>query len=82
MPTFTIIGEPPDEAGMVGLHESDFSERLGTLCSARAPFPDVAQLRSAPAGKAPAPGTEPTEGQRQLIELLGDRPRILEVGIR
>lgn len=71
-----------DEAQLIGLHETDFSDRLRALCSAKAPFPGLSQLHSALSDREQAHGAEPALDQRQLIVLQGDRPRILEVGLR
>lgn len=71
-----------DEAELIGLHETDFSNRLRALCSTKAPFLGLSQLHSALLDSEPARGAEPALDQRQLIVLQGDRPRILEVGLR
>ncbi len=68
-----------DEASVVGLDEDTFSLRVAAECSAQAPFPGVAALRTAAILPIkPGLGGSP----RQLIEVLAAGGRVLEVGVR
>lgn len=62
------------EREIVGLSESDFSQRLSELCQPGASFSGVATLRAA--------GKDARIGQRQVIELTDASKRVIEVGLR
>lgn len=62
------------EREIVGLSESDFSQRLSELCQPGASFSGVATLRVA--------GKDARTGQRQVIELADASKRVIEVGLR
>jgi len=59
---------------MVGLSESDFSQRMASLCLPGAPFPGLMALRAMGAGGS--------AGQRQVCELADASKRVIEVGLR
>ena len=59
---------------MVGLSETDFSQRLARLCLPGAPFPGLAALR--------ASGNDASTGRRQVFELADAHKSVIEVGLR
>ena len=79
-PAFTrLTGLPHPE--LVGLDESEFSERLAQLCVPEAGFPGLAALRSKKTAghrqESPDAG-----GQQLKIEMAGAGKRVLEVRLR
>jgi len=84
---FRMLDVAPEH--IMGLDERDFAERLASLCSAQARFPDMAVLRQGmptlptdaqPSMTAPQPAA--VRPERVLIELAGPTKRVLEVGLR
>ncbi len=59
---------------VVGLNETDFSQRLAGLCVPGSLFPGLTTLR--------AVGSDGSVGQRQVFELADASKRVIEVGLR
>lgn len=70
-------------ADVVGLSETAFSARMGSLCRSSDDFPAIAGLRQAQERQdGAAPGESPTQQRRLLLELTGAANRMLELDVR
>ena len=69
------------QAELVGLDESDFSQRLAQLCVPEACFPGVVALRSSKKAGI-GPDSSGAGGQHLKIEIADASKRVLEVSLR
>lgn len=82
-PAFSrMTGMTLDQA--LGLDEAEFSTRLAQLCQPSARFPGVGVLKNEFGVPETSDGEKSRQAKkgRQLIEIDGPEPRVLEVGLR